>query len=123
MTVVTGGDAGRRWASSPGAAQAGRLCKPGDGDPASSGAPKGRRGFGIEHPPAKLSGMPVNVERPADGVELITLDRPEKRNALSIELRVELADALAGAARDATCVVLTGAGSAFCSGMDVTQFG
>src|SRR4051794_6231770 len=125
MTVVTDGDAGRRWVSSPGAAQAGRLCKPGDGDPASSGAPKGRRGFGIEHPGAKLPGMPVYVERRADGVELLTLSRPEKRNALSIELREQLADMLAdrSANRDVRCLVLTGAGSAFCSGMDVTQFG
>src|SRR4051812_22169422 len=69
--------------------------------------------------------MPVNVERPADGVARVTLDRPEKRNALSIELRVELADALAAEAADPAVrsLVLTGAGSAFCAGMDVTQFG
>ena len=69
--------------------------------------------------------MPVNVERPAEGVARVTLDRPEKRNALSIELRVELADALEGEAADPAirCLVLTGAGSAFCAGMDVTQFG
>src|SRR4051812_12512150 len=69
--------------------------------------------------------MPVNVERPADGVARVTLDRPEKRNALSIELRIQLADALEQAAEDEAvrCLVLTGAGSAFCSGMDVTQFG
>jgi enoyl-CoA hydratase len=69
--------------------------------------------------------MPVNVDRPAEGVARVTLDRPEKRNALSIDLRVELAAALdAAAAEDEIrCLVLTGAGSAFCSGMDVTQFG
>jgi enoyl-CoA hydratase/carnithine racemase len=69
--------------------------------------------------------MPVNVERPAEGVARVTLDRPEKRNALSIELRIELADALEAAGADPAvrCVVLTGAGSAFCAGMDVTQFG
>jgi len=74
---------------------------------------------------AKLPGMPVNVERPADGVARVTLDRPEKRNALSIELRVEIADALAEQSADPAvrCLVLTGAGSAFCAGMDVTQFG
>ena len=56
---------------------------------------------------------------------LLTLDRPEKRNALSIELRFALADALdALAADDAVhAVLLTGAGPAFCAGMDVTQFG
>jgi enoyl-CoA hydratase/carnithine racemase len=58
-------------------------------------------------------------------VALVTLQRPEKRNALSIDLRVELADSFARLADDdgVSCAVLTGAGTAFCSGMDVTQFG
>ena len=61
----------------------------------------------------------------AKGYAVVTLDRPEKRNALSIELRFELADALDGLAADEAigCVVLTGSGSAFSSGMDTTQFG
>ena len=65
------------------------------------------------------------VDSPADGVRRLTLDRPEKRNALSLELRDELADALEAAEGDEAtrCVLLTGAGSAFCAGMDVTQFG
>jgi len=60
-----------------------------------------------------------------EGVALVTLQRPEKRNALSIDLRLELADAFARLAEDGEvgCAVLTGAGSAFCSGMDTTQFG
>jgi enoyl-CoA hydratase/carnithine racemase len=58
-------------------------------------------------------------------VALVTLQRPEKRNALSISLRVELADAFERLSADGAvgCVVLTGAGTAFCAGMDVTQFG
>ena len=69
--------------------------------------------------------MVLRVDRPAEGVVVLTLDRPEKRNALSLELRDELADALEAASGDEAvrCVVLTGAGSAFCAGMDVTQFG
>lgn len=60
-----------------------------------------------------------------DEVAVVTLRRPEKRNALSIELRLELADAFAGLSGDdgIGCVILTGAGSAFCSGMDTDQFG
>jgi enoyl-CoA hydratase len=60
-----------------------------------------------------------------ENVAAVTLERPEKRNALSIELRVELADAFQRLAGDdaVSCVILTGAGSAFCSGMDTTQFG
>jgi enoyl-CoA hydratase/carnithine racemase len=58
-------------------------------------------------------------------VALVTLQRPEKRNALSIDLRVELAEVFGRLAEDegVACAVLTGAGSAFSSGMDVTQFG
>ncbi len=68
--------------------------------------------------------LPLRTE--TDGtLALVTLDRPEKRNALSIELRYALADALDGLAEDdrVHAVLLTGAGPAFCAGMDVTQFG
>ena len=60
-----------------------------------------------------------------DEVAVVTLRRPEKRNALSIELRTELADAFNHLSVDdgVGCVVLTGAGTAFCSGMDTSQFG
>jgi len=55
----------------------------------------------------------------------VTLNRPEKRNALSIELREELWKAFdrLGSDDGVATVVLTGAGSAFCSGMDTSQFG
>jgi enoyl-CoA hydratase/carnithine racemase len=58
-------------------------------------------------------------------VAIVTLNRPEKRNALSIDLRLEAAEAFNGLGADdgVSCVVLTGAGPAFCSGMDTTQFG
>ena len=66
---------------------------------------------------------PVLVERRGD-VALLTLNRPDKRNALSLDLRRQLADALEACAGEETgAIVLTGAGSAFCAGMDVTQFG
>jgi enoyl-CoA hydratase len=60
----------------------------------------------------------------ANGVLTLTLNRPQKRNALSIELRRMIADAL-GALDTVTigAVVITGAPPAFCSGMDTTQFG
>src|SRR3954452_13651541 len=65
------------------------------------------------------------VDRPADGVARGTLNRHERRNALSLDLREELAQVLEAQAADdeVRCVVLTGAGSAFCAGMDITQFG
>lgn len=70
-----------------------------------------------------MSGL-LSIERHGE-VALVTLQRPEKRNALSIDLRVELADAFGHLStdQDVGCIVLTGAGPAFCSGMDTSQFG
>src|SRR3954447_989669 len=67
----------------------------------------------------------LRLERDDDGVALLTLNRPEKRNALSIEMRFELATLLEALAADPDvgCLLVTGDGSAFCAGMDVTQFG
>lgn len=55
----------------------------------------------------------------------VILNRPAKRNALSIALRFALADALEELAADddVNAVLLTGAGTAFCAGVDVSQFG
>ena len=66
----------------------------------------------------------VRVKR-GDGWALVTLDRPEKRNALSLALRAELTQALGELADDdaTRCAVLTGAGTAFCAGMDTSEFG
>src|SRR5438067_9926645 len=54
---------------------------------------------------------------------VLTVNRPEKRNALSRGLIAALADAFARAADDpaARCVVLTGSGPAFCAGMDLDE--
>jgi len=56
-----------------------------------------------------------------DGVAWLTMNRPERRNAFSGEMLAGLARALedAEAASDVGCVVLTGAGGAFCAGGDV----
>src|SRR5262250_3258817 len=51
---------------------------------------------------------------------IITLNRPEKRNAISFELIDDLVKALEQVAKsDAIVLILTGAGKAFCSGMDL----
>lgn len=59
-----------------------------------------------------------------DGVAVITLNRPEVRNALSLALLTELHDALlsADAADDVDVVILTGAGTAFSAGIDMKDF-
>ena len=54
------------------------------------------------------------------GVATITLNRPEKRNAISFELIDDLLRALHDVAKsDAIVLILTGAGKAFCSGLDL----
>lgn len=57
----------------------------------------------------------------AGGVLTLTLNRPEKRNALNATVMTELTEALQAAGEDSDCrvVVLTGAGEAFCAGMDL----
>lgn len=59
------------------------------------------------------------------GVRIITLNRPDRLNALTTELMALLADAVADAARDPSvgCVVVTGAGRGFCAGGDIKDGG
>jgi enoyl-CoA hydratase/carnithine racemase len=61
---------------------------------------------------------------PDDGVVTLTLNRPDKKNALSIALRDEVSDALDELAADDTVktVVITGAGDVFCAGFDLREF-
>src|SRR6202451_896866 len=57
-------------------------------------------------------------------VGLLTMTRPEKRNALNLALSEALFDALreADSAADIRAIVLTGAGPAFCAGADLSEF-
>lgn len=61
----------------------------------------------------------------ADGRAHITLNRPEKRNALSLPMQAELAEALWEADNDKSvhCVIIKGAGPSFCSGYDLSKYG
>ena len=58
------------------------------------------------------------------GVRVLTLNRPDKRNALNTALTQALLDALRAADADDTvrCVVLAGAGQGFCAGADLSEF-
>jgi 2-(1,2-epoxy-1,2-dihydrophenyl)acetyl-CoA isomerase len=66
----------------------------------------------------------VLFEKRADGVAVITLDRPDSLNAMGGTLVGDLADALADCERDPEirCVALTGAGRGFCAGGDMKGF-
>jgi enoyl-CoA hydratase len=65
------------------------------------------------------------TESPRPGVRVVTLNRPERLNAMTAELCEALHDALAGAAADRSCraIVLTGAGRGFCAGLDLAGYG
>jgi enoyl-CoA hydratase len=65
----------------------------------------------------------LHVTRPRPDVVLITLDRPDKLNALSYGLVEDLHRTLDEVKADNDCrvVVLTGAGRGFCSGLDLTE--
>ncbi len=67
----------------------------------------------------------VEISTPQPRTRVITLNRPERLNAMSIELVIELADAFDACAIDNDCsvVILTGAGRAFCSGLDLKDYG
>jgi 2-(1,2-epoxy-1,2-dihydrophenyl)acetyl-CoA isomerase len=64
----------------------------------------------------------LRVDTTPDGVRTITLDRADKLNAVNGALAASLVTALADAARDdaARVVVITGAGRAFCAGLDLS---
>ena len=64
-------------------------------------------------------------ERPREGVRLLRLNRPDRRNAMVAELAEALHDALDDIAADRTCraVIITGNGPAFCVGLDLAGYG
>jgi 2-(1,2-epoxy-1,2-dihydrophenyl)acetyl-CoA isomerase len=65
---------------------------------------------------------PVLLSDDRDGVRTLTLNRPDRKNAINALLWMQLADALRAAARDPElrALVITGAGDAFCSGADIS---
>jgi enoyl-CoA hydratase len=67
----------------------------------------------------------ITLERSEPHVFLLTLNRPERLNAMSFGLVADLHDALDEVAADGDCkvVVLTGAGRGFCAGLDLKDWG
>lgn len=67
----------------------------------------------------------VLIDQPAEGVTRLTLNRPDKLNALTLQLVEELHAALDAVDADHSCrvVILTGAGKGFCAGLDLNGFG
>jgi enoyl-CoA hydratase len=67
----------------------------------------------------------VLTDQVREGVTLLTLNRPDRLNAMDVTLIGELHDAIDAVAADRTCraVVLTGAGRGFCAGLDLGGYG
>jgi enoyl-CoA hydratase len=67
----------------------------------------------------------LSVDRKDDGVVLITLNRPDMRNAMTDTMTAEWRETMTGLAtdRDARCLIVTGAGTAFSSGGDLSWIG
>jgi enoyl-CoA hydratase/carnithine racemase len=65
----------------------------------------------------------VLLERPAEGVALIRINRPDARNALNMEVRRLIAQHILAVSEDAAvrCVVLTGNDKAFAAGADIKE--
>lgn len=70
-----------------------------------------------------MTGLILMTE-PEDGVATLTLNRPDKKNALSIALRDEMSDALdrLSAHPGTKVVIVTGAGDTFSAGFDLSEF-
>ena len=67
----------------------------------------------------------VEIDVAGPDIRVVRLNRPERLNAMSIDLAVELDEVLAAVGADNGCrvVVLTGDGRAFCSGLDLKDYG
>ena len=75
-----------------------------------------------EPPTVRLASL-VGPEGADEGIRVLTLDRPERLNAMSLSLIDELHEAI-GRVRDdsdARVLVLTGAGRGFCAGLDLVD--
>ena len=59
----------------------------------------------------------------SDKIATITLNRPERMNACSLDMAGEINDALSADMGDARCLIITGAGRGFCSGADLQARG
>lgn len=82
----------------------------------------GITGFGVAaRAPADQD--PLRIERPEAGIALLTLNRPQRRNSLSIDMLAALHGAVSklGMDRDVSAIVIAAEGPAFCAGHDLKE--
>lgn len=65
----------------------------------------------------------IEVDRSHEGIAIVTMNRPEQRNAMNVALIEGLRETFSGLHADRSCrvVVLTGAGPSFCAGLDLKE--
>jgi len=75
------------------------------------------------HTPPDAGTLPVRCERLDPAVALVTIDRPERRNALNLQVKDLVADAVEALAADPAVrvIILTGAGKYFVAGTDIAE--
>lgn len=73
--------------------------------------------------PNSDASVAVVVDRPRDQIARITLNRPDRRNAMNADLLAGLYDALGDLREDNSCrvIILTGEGAGFCAGLDLAE--
>jgi enoyl-CoA hydratase len=74
--------------------------------------------------PAAAGRDDVLTERPRPGIALVTLNRPERLNALTSEMLTHIYDVLEELGHDPSCrvIIITGAGRGFCAGDDLRDY-
>jgi len=64
----------------------------------------------------------IAVSLGGDGILSVTIDRPQKKNAVTLAMWQRLADVIASCRQDTRVIVLAGAGGDFCAGADIAEF-
>ncbi|MFT5510046.1 MAG: enoyl-CoA hydratase/carnithine racemase, partial [Hyphomicrobiaceae bacterium] len=74
--------------------------------------------------PTPLSPEDILVDRSDATVAVVTLNRPKRRNAMSLAMWQELGRIFErlGEEREVRAIILTGAGGGFCAGADISEF-
>ena len=72
-----------------------------------------------------MTDAPILVDRSDPAVAVVTIDRADQKNAMTLAMWTKLGDVFEelGAAPEIRAVILTGAGGAFCAGADIKEFG
>jgi enoyl-CoA hydratase/carnithine racemase len=75
--------------------------------------------------PKLLSPTDILVDRDDPSIAVVTINRPDRRNAVTLAMWQELGRIFTnlGAESEVRAVILTGAGGAFCAGADISEFG